>query len=315
VAQQPDRVPVFLNAAAGLSSTASADLADRLGADVVDVRTVEPGDLAATILEAAADGADVVGVAGGDGTISTAAGALAGTRTALACVPTGTLNNFARRVGVQDLDDAAAALRDRTVRRLAVGTVEGRVFLNTVTIGEYSRIVRMRERLRSFVGKWPGAVLAFGASLFSYRRVRVTLTVDGTVLNRATPFVWIGMGWGSFPRVHEAPERRRDPDLEIAVLRSQRAAAGFAFLLRLGVHMLRGRQPVRDRSLEILHARTITIDSAHRVDGTADGEVVRLKPPVRIDVRDDALSVLVGPRFEEGGGSQPDGTARDGGDS
>jgi diacylglycerol kinase family enzyme len=298
VAPQRDRVPVFLNAAAGLSATASGDLTDQLGADYVDVRIVEPDNLATAIREAVAEGAAVVGVAGGDGTMSTAAGVLAGTATVLACVPTGTLNNFARRAAVEDLADAAAALRDRNVRRLPVGTVEGRVFLNTVTIGEYSRIVRMRERLRSFIGKWPGAVLAFGVSLFSYRRVRVTLTVDGTVLNRATPFVWIGMGWGSFPRVHEAAERRREPDLEVAVLRSQRAAAGFAFLFRLGVHMLRGRQPVRDPSLEILHVRSVTIDSAHRIDGTADGEVVRLQPPIQVEVLDEALRVLVGPRFD-----------------
>jgi hypothetical protein len=112
--------------------------------------------------------------------------------------------------------------------------------------------------------------------------------------------VWVGVGWGSFPRVHEALERRTVPDLEVTVLRPLGAAATLAFLIRLGARMMRGRQPVRDDALEVLHTQSLALDSAHRLDATADGEVLRLRPPVQVGVRPAALRALVGPAATAG---------------
>lgn len=288
-------IPIFLNAAAGLQATDPAELRDRLGGDSVDIRTTEAGAFDDAIREAVRDGASVIGVAGGDGTMRAAAAALAGTGVALACVPTGTLNNFARRAGILGLDDARTALRMGTTRDMPIGIVQDGVFLNTLTFGEYPRVVRMRERLRPFMGKWPAAAVAFLAVMLTMRRVRVGLTADTETMVRITPFLWVGMGWGSFPRVDASLERRRSPDLEVAVLRSQSAAGGLGFLIRLGARLLVGRAPVRDPALQVLHTRTLTVDARKAIDATADGEVLRLVPPVRVTVRDDALRVLIGP--------------------
>jgi diacylglycerol kinase family enzyme len=302
------RVPVFLNEAAGPDATDPHELAARLGSDMVDVRAVQPHRLAGEIRTAVEAGTPIVGVAGGDGTLRSAAAIIAGSSTILACIPTGTLNHFARRNGVHDIDDAAAALRRGESRTLPVGTVQDDIFLNTLTFGEYSRIVRMRERFRGLLGKWPAAAVAFAIALATIRRVRVTLSVEDARMSRKTPFVWVGIGWGSFPRVHEAAERRSSPDLEIAVLRSQGLAGGLGFLLRLGVLMIRRHQPVRDRALEVLHARAMTLDSPHRIDATMDGEVVRLQPPVEVGIRDAALHVLRGPRHLDDDGPGTPGT-------
>jgi diacylglycerol kinase family enzyme len=284
-------VRIFLNASAGRGTIKPDDLARRLGGDL-PVIPVAPGVLGARLREALRDAPPVIGVAGGDGTMRAAASVIAGTDTILACIPTGTLNNFARRIGIESIEDAAAALRTGRAHALPVGTVGDDVFLNTLTFGEYSRIVRVRERLRPAVGKWPGALLAFGVALATFRRIRVMLTTEQRVLSRATPLVWVGVGHGSFPRVHEALERRRSPDLEVAVIRSGGRARSAAFVLRLGLRMARGQQPVRDRALEVLHTRSLTIDSGHRIDATADGEVMRLQPPVEVGLRDGALHVL-----------------------
>jgi diacylglycerol kinase family enzyme len=53
----------------------------------------------------------------------------------------------------------------------------------------------------------------------------------------------------------------------------------------------------------VVHSRAMTLDSAHRIDATADGEVVRLQPPVEVGVRDAALRVLTGPRLESDDGA------------
>jgi diacylglycerol kinase family enzyme len=288
------RIPVLLNAAAGRRAISAARLQRQLG-DIALVHAVDPADIEATVAGVIRDGTPIVGIAGGDGTMHAAAGALAGSGAALAAVPTGTLNHFARRLGVPTIALAAQAMREGRVQPLPVGVVNGRVFLNTLTFGEYSRIVRLRELHRPRLGKWPAAVLAFGMSLFSMRRFNVTLTVAGHTFTRRTPFVWVGVGWGSFPRVHEAQERRAQPDLEVAILRSDTPWAALAFVLRLGIRMALRRTPVRDGALEILHTRSLVIDAERQLDVTADGEVLKMTPPARIIVEDAALNVLVGP--------------------
>jgi diacylglycerol kinase family enzyme len=298
VAEPAGRIPVLLNAGAGLTDVDEDELRARLHDAGAELHVVEPAALGDAVRAALAASPPVIGIAGGDGSLRTAAALIAGTDTALACIPTGTLNNFARRLGILDLDDAIAAIAARDVRALPVGTVHDGIFLNTLTFGEYSRIVRIRERLRRAVGKWPAALLASIAVAFSLRRVRVSLTTRAESLTRRTPFVWVGIGWGSFPRVHEALERRSSPDLEVAVLRSPTARAGVAFVFRIAWRMLRRELPVRDHALDVLHTRALTLHSRHRIDATADGEVLRLATPVEVGVRDAALRVLVAPRFE-----------------
>jgi diacylglycerol kinase family enzyme len=293
------RVTVLLNASAGRTQKPAAELEAQLGSDTVDVVSVPPAALQEAVRRAAEGRPQVLGIAGGDGSLHAAAAILAGSGITLAVVPTGTLNHFAQRVGIRSIDDAAQALRNGRITRLPVGTAGDHIFLNTLTFGEYSRIVRIRERFRPRLGKWTAAAVAFTTALFTLRRLRITISTADSVLARRTPFVWVGVGWGSFPRVHEALERRSKPDLEVAVLASPSRMAGLGFLVRLSARMASRQRPIRDRALEILNTRTLTVDSSHRIDATADGEVLRLQPPVNVGIRDDALSVLVGPHFDE----------------
>jgi diacylglycerol kinase family enzyme len=298
VSDEAAPVPVLWNAGAGIAETSEALLRRELGEEHVRLVRVDPRRIREAAAALVREGTPIIGVAGGDGSLHAAAGSIARSRSALLPVPTGTLNNFARRVGIGSVADAGAALRGGQVTRLSVGLLGDRVFLNTLTFGEYSRIVRMRERYRAYVGKWPAAFLAFAAACMSVRRFNASITLEGNTLVRRTPFVWLGMGWGSFPQVSEALERRRRPDLELAILRSASRAAGVGFVLRLGVRMIRGERPIRDRALEIFHTRELVVDSSRLIDATADGEVLRLRGPVTVCVLDDALRVVCvpGPR-------------------
>ena len=294
------RVPIFVNARAGPGGAGSGDLRRRLKAAVPDAEIIDvaPDALYEAVCRARDDGAAIIGVGGGDGTLNTAASALSGSQAVLLCVPLGTLNNFARRIGIRTIEDAGAALAGADVRTIAIGTVADRVFLNTLTFGEYARIVQIRDRLKRYTGKWPAAVLASWAVLFTLRRISVMLDDGEQQLTRRTAFVWAGLGWGSFPRVHASLERRSSPVLEVAVATASTKRAAAAFVFRVTRDMLRGRGPVRDRDLEVLHTRALTVTAGHHIHGTADGEVVRLPPRVEIAVRDDGLRVLHGPHRE-----------------
>lgn len=288
-------IPVLVNPRAGRGGDAALrrieEALSKAGARAV-VRRVEAARLEAELRELVAAGEPAVGVAGGDGTLLTAASIVAGTGTALAPIPTGTLNHFARRIGAEDLERSAAAIARGTRINVPLGIVDDRVFLNTATFGLYADVVRRRERLRRWLGKWPAAAVGFAGRIAGLRQMELVLEVDGQRLHRRTPLVWVGIGWGSFPLVHEAAERRASPDLEIVVMRPRGRIGALALMARVSLAIRARVSPRNDPALEFLHARWALIHSDHRVGLTRDGEIDRLTTPVFIGIQDQALSVL-----------------------
>ena len=114
---------VLVNAAAGSGHGSAEAVARALADNCIPARVLEvdPGALEDAIRTALDDGEGIVAVAGGDGTLSTAAALLAGSNTVLAPIPTGTLNHFARRVGLDDIEAALHALRSGHTLRVPVG--------------------------------------------------------------------------------------------------------------------------------------------------------------------------------------------------
>ena len=107
-----------------------------------DIRThvLRPGEDAAAVAHAAE--ADVLGAAGGDGTMATVAGAALERGLAFVCVPFGTRNHFARDLGLDRSEPLAAlAAFDGAEQRIDVGRANGRLFLNNVSIGAYAVLV------------------------------------------------------------------------------------------------------------------------------------------------------------------------------
>src|SRR5688572_19405446 len=99
------------------------------------VRVVEGIDLRAAVHDLVSSGAKVVGVAGGDGTLSTAANALVDTGVALLPIPLGTFNHFAQRYGISSPVAAARAWQLSSQALLPVGLVNDRVFVNNASCG------------------------------------------------------------------------------------------------------------------------------------------------------------------------------------
>jgi len=101
-------------------------------------------DLAALAHEAVAAGADALGVAGGDGSLATVAAAAAANSIPFVCVPAGTRNHFALDVGVDrhDVIGALDAFTDGAERQIDIAEVNGRIFLNNVSLGIYGDAVR-----------------------------------------------------------------------------------------------------------------------------------------------------------------------------
>ncbi len=135
----------------------------------------DPGDVAR------ASGAEILAMAGGDGSLAAVAAAALDTDAAFVCVPFGTRNHFARDIGL-DRDDALAALAafdDAHERRVDVGRVNGRLFLNNISLGAYAGLVHRREHHRR-----RGEALARARGLLSVakHRHRLHVRVNGEEL-------------------------------------------------------------------------------------------------------------------------------------
>ena len=292
-------VAVLVNVAAGSADGAAGALTERLAAVGVParVREVRPDELKAAIGRDVAAGAATIAVAGGDGTLSTAAGALAGTGVVLAVIPLGTLNHFARRLGLPDADAAVRALAAGRSLRVAVGRAGDRTFINNASCGAYPRLVRHRERLRRWLGKWPAAIVAGLGVLLRLHAIRVTLHMPDAALRRKVAGVWVGLGPGSFELPREARLKEHARVLEIVLphahTRTQLLSLGARVLWRL----LRGRRP-RTLGLEIVHVPAFELTSRRAIDIALDGEPLRMPPPVAFRIDPAALEVIVAEDLE-----------------
>jgi diacylglycerol kinase family enzyme len=286
------RIPAVVNAAAGTAAAAREAL-EVSGA--FEVHEVAPAKIADTIRRLTERGVKRVLVAGGDGTIATAACALIDSDTELAILPGGTLNHFARDLGISTV--AAEAVEIATspgTRAVDVGVVNGRVFLNTSSVGAYVRYVRTREKLENNLGYGLASLLAAVRLMTSVRRMGVELEVDGHTKIFRTPLVFVGVG---------------ERELQFPVL-GRRVADG-----RSGLHVMvvKGRSRLRLvaigvsvilRGLEaasraghfddiIADRLRITMRSTGWV--ALDGEVALLPTPLDYELRRGALSVVCPP--------------------
>ena len=134
-------------------------------------------------------------VGGGDGTISAAASALVGTETRLGILPLGTLNHFARDLGIPaDLDEAAELIAARQERRVDVGEMNGRIFINNSAIGLYPLMVVDRDLQRRRLGrsKRLAMIVASLRTLMRFNHQRLTLTVNEEQARVDTPLLFVG---------------------------------------------------------------------------------------------------------------------------
>lgn len=204
--------------------------------DVELVETARRGHATRLAQGAAAEGADVVVALGGDGTLNEAANGLAGTRTALAVLPGGSTNVFARTLGLpNDPIEATAvtleALEKHSIRRVGLGSVNGRYFCFHVGIGYDAAVVEQVER-RAGLKRWAGHPLFIYAALDTWFRhfdtrhphLRIhyqdeTTVDDGffAICLNTDPYTYLG----NRP-ISIAPEATLDNGLSLLVVRSMR---------------------------------------------------------------------------------------------
>ena len=144
-ADPPRRPVLFVNPRSGGGKAARAGVAEQARAMGIEAIILAPGqNLAALVHQAVAAGADALGMAGGDGSLAVVATVAAAHGIPFVCVPAGTRNHFALDVGVDrhDLPGALDALTGGLERQIDMAEVNGRAFVNNVSLGVYGDAVR-----------------------------------------------------------------------------------------------------------------------------------------------------------------------------
>jgi diacylglycerol kinase family enzyme len=259
------------------------------------VRLVEGGELPDALEKAMSTAStfDVLAVGGGDGTISTAAGHLAGTDIPLGVLPLGTLNHFAKDLGIPDsLDMACATIAAGHARNIDVADVNGRVFVNNSSIGIYPYMLEARDVQRRTLGlgKWGAMALACVWMLRRFPLRRLTIRSGGGARERRTPCVFIGNNCYAV----EGPDlgTRDALDRGTLCLYVARSHSRLHFLLLMLKAVMGRMAPLQD--LDAISAETLTIESrARRLRVALDGEIAKIAPPLHYRVRRGALRVIV----------------------
>ena len=286
------RLAVIRNPASGSAvdraTLAKAFAAAGLRAHIVDLRNRDE----AGALDAIAPEYDAFVAAGGDGTVSAVAAAAARSGKPLAIVPTGTFNHFARDAGVPvQIDQAIAIIRIGVTRAIDIGVVNDRLFLNNVSLGNYPRMVDVREALeRRGRSRTVATTMAVAKTWWQLRKLTASLSVDERTMLRRSPFFVIGNGAYTLSGFSLG---KRDTVSGGRLSLYIAPATGRLGVLTLPLRALIGTLE-RHEQFETMTACRITAMFNHRrVTAAIDGEVRELQTPLEFSIRSNALRLLV----------------------
>jgi diacylglycerol kinase family enzyme len=298
-------VPVIVNARAGNGSTPGwlDGLQERFAAAglQVQVHLMQHGsDIAPTVAAALRQGAALVVAGGGDGTVSAVAAGLVGTGVALGVLPMGTLNHFAKDLGLPlEREQAIAVIAAGRCLDVDVGEVNGRVFINNSSLGIYPDIVRDREQRQRRLGhgKWRALLEASIAAARRYPVLDVHVEVEGQTLLRRTPFVFIGNNEYTMEGFEIGARAALDRGRLSLYLSHRMGRFGLLHLAFMALF----RRLDQARDFDMLTAREFVVKTHHRrLRVATDGEVTVLDTPLQYRLRPASLRVIAPAQQESG---------------
>lgn len=293
------RVAIILNAASGPEGAPDdrpGQITEGFKARGVEaeVTLVRSGDeIGGAVRSALASKVDAVVAGGGDGTVSAVAGFLADSGTVFGVLPLGTLNHFAKDLGLPlELEGAMDVIAAGRTEPVDAAEVNGRVFVNNSSIGLYPYIVLDRERQRERLGrgKWLALAIASWRALRWFPLLTVEIDADGKPLRRRTSFVFIGNNAYEMEGF-DVGGRKGLRDGRLSLYVTQRT--GRLGLVLLAFRALVGRLRQAD-DFDMRTAKSVVVQTRRRrVRVSADGEVTVMDSPLNYRIRAGALKVLL----------------------
>jgi YegS/Rv2252/BmrU family lipid kinase len=239
------------------------------------------------------DGFDVVVAGGGDGTVNAVASVLVCHRTIrLGILPLGTLNHLVRDLGIPtDLAQAVRVICAGHSRAIDVGQVNDSYFLNNSSVGLYPTLVKLREKLQAGGrGKWWAATLSSVRIFARFRRLYLVLKLgDGPTITRKTALLFVGNNRYETTAGKIGARLSLNSGFLWVSISTSSSRMG---MIKSLIAMLCGSEILADTMT--FDAKSIQVTSKKKVLAVAtDGEVLKLKTPLKYTIISDGLHVLV----------------------
>ena len=260
----------------------------------IDIDIVAGKDVEAALEKAASRrGIEVVLAGGGDGTISAAAARLMNGKKALAILPAGTMNLFARGLGIpQTLDAAMKSFADGEVIAVDIASANGQPFVHQFSIGMHARMVQLRQSMEfgSRLGKIRASAKAAWSTINNPPAMKVTLSVGKAEIE--TRITGIGITNNLFGEGHlPYADNPAGGVLGIYVTVAQQRGELVKFFFNMARGKWRDNEHVEIHQAELA---TLKIHSpARKFRAVIDGELARLDRETTIKIHPGALNVLV----------------------
>jgi diacylglycerol kinase family enzyme len=271
-----------------------------------DARSVIEKDSRFRLIECDPDGIDVrvrdevrhgtqrIAVCGGDGTVASVATAVAGADCELAILPGGTLNHFARSLGIPGkMEDALQVAAGPGVRQVDVGYVNDRLFLNTSSLGLYVTFVHARDEIASGLGYHLSSLAAAFRILRRYRSYSVHVSAPVGDQKYRTPILFVGVGERElqFPSFGRRAEDGRS-GLHVIAVRGQRRVQLFRMAFAAAIRGTRLALDSPDLESFMVDSCRVSLRRSHTYVAL-DGETVRMSLPLEYRLERGALRVVV----------------------
>lgn len=248
---------------------------------------IKPEKLLHAVRRAVELGAKRIVVGSGDGTLASVAGLLAHSDIELGILPFGTSNNFARTLGIpRTLEGAVGVIAKGNIRRIPLGKVNERYFLNVCSLGLSGALAHyVPHALKYYIGRLAYALTGIWL-LFTYKPKKFHIFIDGKEETLVAHEIVVANG-----RYHAGVEIEpkgflRKPYLSLFTLGGTSRFSLFKTLLAM---MLRRHKTLPEMKYEQIEHAKITVDAPHYLE--IDGEV-GVFTKAEFSVEDTALTVL-----------------------
>ncbi|MFJ1269320.1 diacylglycerol kinase family protein [Legionella lytica] len=288
-----DTIAVILNNKARNHSAATPYLQGLHEAEIAyHLYDTTPEDLSETIKECIQT-YKVILVGGGDGTIRTAAHHCANTSIILGVLPLGTLNHFAKEMGLPEgVDEFVTCLKEQQTSKIDVAKVNDFIFINNSSIGFYPKFADKRDQYSKYYNKWLSYIPGFFEGLKKHKSFKLIIKSKNLQLSLHTSFLMISNNVYSY-------------EFPVAIKREsfQKALLGIYYFKhgKIRIFKLIKRLFTSKNLLEIKHSKhpiEVHFRNEKEVTISLDGETIKVKTPLYYEILPGSLTLLMSPLCE-----------------
>jgi len=236
---------------------------------------------------------DKVIIAGGDGTISSVLNKIISFKKTVGIIPTGTFNNFSKTLNIsENIDEAVKNIFKGKIKNIDVGKVNGRIMINNSSVGIYPKMVFTREknRVKFGLGKPTAMFISFIKTFFLFPLIKVSVESENVKDESKTSFMMVSNNRYKL-NLFEIGERKTltEGKIYLYFIKCRTRLC----VVKTGLKALFNKLD-QEKDFDLIPSESAEfIIKKEKVDVALDGEVYKMKPPLKYEICPGCLKIIV----------------------